>query len=337
MTEYVYIIQEREHLNAQKNIYKIGKTKRPPSERIKEYPKGSKPITFLLVNDCNECEKELKTEFIKKFIQRKDIGVEYFEGELDDIVDMFLQIAKTQYKDTILGKCVLLREENTGLLGYKIINVQWNEHTKNNIDAWKGNRIHDDDRVDEIYNAIKQGEYVPKNLHVAKSKDGTKYVCFDGNHRRHVFNRFLEEGTSHNVDIVIMDTNDDMAIHTCFKNLSKSLTIPEMLTGEIKKDIHEHIEKLFQKYKTLYKDFFKTSPMPHRPHINSSFFQEAVNRYCVKTNSSIEDIERLLIKKNNEYIEKSKDTNWRKQYKENVLEKCDKNKFYLFIDGTNFI
>ena len=46
------------------------------------------------VANCRETEKKLIQEFDKRFICRKDIGREYYEGEIIDMIDVFYNVAK---------------------------------------------------------------------------------------------------------------------------------------------------------------------------------------------------------------------------------------------------
>ena len=88
--EYIYLIQLREFVNSNQNIYKIGRTKQSNTKRFNTYPKNSKLFLLISVQDCIRIEKLIITYFKLKYIQRKDIGNEYFEGDhcimIDDIV-----------------------------------------------------------------------------------------------------------------------------------------------------------------------------------------------------------------------------------------------------------
>lgn len=57
MSNSCYIIQEREFINSKEEIYKIGKTEQYGLKRVKQYPKGSKIILFIEVENCHEFEK----------------------------------------------------------------------------------------------------------------------------------------------------------------------------------------------------------------------------------------------------------------------------------------
>ena len=92
MTEYVYMIQEREYKNT--NIFKIGKTIQLLHKRMNSYPKDSINIISIKIINCNDIEKCLIKYFSENFKQRTDIGTEYFEGDLDTLKNAFIKIAE---------------------------------------------------------------------------------------------------------------------------------------------------------------------------------------------------------------------------------------------------
>lgn len=81
MPEYIYLLQEREFIKTLENIYKIGKSKQENLKRIQNYPNGTELIIQSECDDCDIVEKELIKIFKEKFIQRTDIGTEYFKGD----------------------------------------------------------------------------------------------------------------------------------------------------------------------------------------------------------------------------------------------------------------
>lgn len=92
-SSYIYLIQEREFVNANQNVYKLGKTKQKNTKRASQYPKGSHLVLQKICDDCDQAEKSLITIFKNKFKQREDIGNEYFEGEQKDMIkeiDLFI-------------------------------------------------------------------------------------------------------------------------------------------------------------------------------------------------------------------------------------------------------
>ena len=80
-TQYIYLLQEREFTKTNENIYKIGKTKQENCKRFKDYPKGSILIIQVICENCDTIEKELIHLFKQQFMQRIDIGTEYFQGD----------------------------------------------------------------------------------------------------------------------------------------------------------------------------------------------------------------------------------------------------------------
>ena len=87
---FIYIIKEREFINSNQNIYKIGKTINP-KQRLGSYPKGSQVYLIQPCRDCDVAEREILKIFKYKFKERKDLGNEYFEG---DVMNMSMIIMK---------------------------------------------------------------------------------------------------------------------------------------------------------------------------------------------------------------------------------------------------
>ena len=78
--EYIYLIKEREFIKTEDEIYKIGRSSQYNAKRINQYPNGSIILLIIFCGNSGEIEKFLITEFKKLFKQRRDIGLEYFEG-----------------------------------------------------------------------------------------------------------------------------------------------------------------------------------------------------------------------------------------------------------------
>jgi len=93
--EYIYLLQEREFIRMNEPIYKIGKTTQDNHSRFFQYPKGSILLLQIICNDCSNNEKEIKKLFKNKYKQRKDYGIEYFEGDYNIMIkDIFNIISK---------------------------------------------------------------------------------------------------------------------------------------------------------------------------------------------------------------------------------------------------
>lgn len=62
---------------------------------MKSYPKDSDLIMSMLVEDINVAERSIIDSFDSKFIKRKDIGNEYYEGNINIIRKFFFEILNT--------------------------------------------------------------------------------------------------------------------------------------------------------------------------------------------------------------------------------------------------
>jgi hypothetical protein len=101
--QYIYLLQEREFIKTNENIYKIGKTTQQNNERFKQYPKGSILLLQSICSDCHLIEKELIKLFKENFKQRNDIGTEYFEGDLSNMIHTIIDLIKNDH--LIINKC----------------------------------------------------------------------------------------------------------------------------------------------------------------------------------------------------------------------------------------
>lgn len=87
-TNYVYLLQEREFINANQSVFKVGRTRQENSKRLKQYPKGSVLKLQITCNDCISLERQILAKFRSIFKQRTDIGSEYFEGSCDKMIEI---------------------------------------------------------------------------------------------------------------------------------------------------------------------------------------------------------------------------------------------------------
>ena len=94
---HIYIIQEREFVNTQQPIYKIGKSIKIVN-RMPSYPKNSLIYNIIYVPfNVNKIEKVLINECDKHFIQRSDIGREYYECDLESMMNLLSKLCTKLY------------------------------------------------------------------------------------------------------------------------------------------------------------------------------------------------------------------------------------------------
>lgn len=99
-TSFIYLIIEREYIKNKEDIFKVGKTTQKRLKRFDKYTNGSILLSYNRCNDCHTSETELIKLFKKKYKQRLDIGLEYFEGNHEDMIDDIYSIIKFK-KDKI--------------------------------------------------------------------------------------------------------------------------------------------------------------------------------------------------------------------------------------------
>jgi hypothetical protein len=109
---YIYVIHVREFINNGENIWKIGRTY-DILKRFAQYPKGSKLICCIFVNDEVQVEQVLKDDLKKYFVHRRDIGLEYFEAEQDDFINHVLRAISNVDKTTSLTDANLTNAKQT--------------------------------------------------------------------------------------------------------------------------------------------------------------------------------------------------------------------------------
>lgn len=110
---FIYIIYLREFINTNKDIYKIGCCE-DIDQRKRQYPKGSILLFTHFTTNYMEIETKVKKIFRNKYVERRDCGIEYFEGDhhemINDIFDIVKDIntyRKDEYKNEIVQKKTL--------------------------------------------------------------------------------------------------------------------------------------------------------------------------------------------------------------------------------------
>ena len=80
MAGSIYLLKLREFISTNENVYKIGRS-RKIMNRLNQYPRGSEILFVSRCSNIVRAEREILRLFKNQFIQRRDIGAEYFEGD----------------------------------------------------------------------------------------------------------------------------------------------------------------------------------------------------------------------------------------------------------------
>lgn len=83
----LYLIHEREFIKTKEHVYKIGRAI-DIRKRLLDYPNQSRLIFTMYTRKLDTVESELKKIFKQNFTQRKDIGTEYFEGNVHEMIQI---------------------------------------------------------------------------------------------------------------------------------------------------------------------------------------------------------------------------------------------------------
>ena len=95
-TNYIYLLKEREFIKTKEEIYKIGMTSKLNHVRFNQYPKGSVLLFQMICIDCKIIEKQIIKIFKETFINKKNIGSEYFEGNYEKMIDIIYSTIKNE-------------------------------------------------------------------------------------------------------------------------------------------------------------------------------------------------------------------------------------------------
>ena len=187
MAEYIYLLQEREFINLNKPIYKIGKTKQENLKRFSNYPKGSKLLLQIICNNCSYYEKQLLQKFKSNYELQLDIGYEYFKGNY-----------KKMIKDI-----------------YEIVN-DTNDDINHTYDINNTNYINDTDITNNtndiidtyekliIYTKIKTITLINKETFTGYLKLDNKWYYFENNKK---FNSYLKSLNNKNINTIKLSTD----------------------------------------------------------------------------------------------------------------------------------
>tara|TARA_B100000497_G_scaffold125791_1_gene163042 strand:- start:572 stop:1048 length:477 start_codon:yes stop_codon:yes gene_type:complete len=99
---YIYLLREREFLKTNEEIYKIGKTINIKN-RMPSYPKDSRLyLCFYCPSDIDAVEKHLISVLERICLRKRtDIGSEYFEGDVRELMANLLDYAHTQHYSSL--------------------------------------------------------------------------------------------------------------------------------------------------------------------------------------------------------------------------------------------
>ena len=197
---------------------------------------------------------------------------------------------------------------------------------------WSRNREPDKERIREITQYFEEGGYVPQIIHVAELPD-EGIVCYDGNHRREVFNL----SKSKIMCIVdVMFSASQMDVYKSFTALNKSVQLPAIYIDDMfdnGNQVKEEILHLVKCFENKYRPFVSASSRCHAPNFNRDCLIDNIYNIYKSFNGviGIKQLEVLLEKLNIEYSKGNICRN-HLHYKISTIEKCEKHNCWLFLE-----
>jgi hypothetical protein len=181
----IYLIQEREFINTNESVIKIGRTNNI-AKRFLQYPKGSLLLFSIYINptDLISMEKQLLYKFGGVFRARADIGREYFEGDINEMIKTIVNNVKdVKYDEKKQEDIVFIKKDPT---------IALMDYVNENRQILSNSIISSKYFYNEFLEYIKSKSYDLHMTHTKMSRDLSK--CYNVKHKVHRFESGVEQG-----------------------------------------------------------------------------------------------------------------------------------------------
>lgn len=134
---YLYLLQEREFVKSGEDVYKVGRTDRDVSDRLKEYPKGSRLLYCEHVprESVVRLEGEVLRSFRRKFRARCDVGAESFAGPWDEMVAAVREVISSDRRCAALSGDVTRRTGCASASEYDLVLARFLEKHEGRLEG----------------------------------------------------------------------------------------------------------------------------------------------------------------------------------------------------------
>jgi hypothetical protein len=141
--EGLYLLRLREFENNKENIYKIGRANNL-CNRMKQYPNGSVIYLMIECTDSKKHENKLINLFISKYTHNSMCGREYFNGNLDNMINDIINYIQKEMTETfckMIKKNIIIDKINKNMNTKKSFLQNELENKSNIIILKKNNSI----------------------------------------------------------------------------------------------------------------------------------------------------------------------------------------------------
>ena len=258
---HIYLIQTRESIRCDDNIYKIGRTTQDNFKRICSYPNGSQMIYHIVTSDVKEVEKKILELFKNKYRKSSDFGREYFEGSYQDMIDDIRKIVKLPKKFKYKRNNEYSLEKSKKKFNKVLKEFELKKNKKNKIKLickfcdkkFKGKKSYNNHTEVCLYQTlskifIKLNLFSNKMLNYFPNHMQKKIIS---NKKREAFNIFkqIQITIFHKKIIVLFEFTNDKNNFLYFKDITK--IIEEQKFKSIIK--HDTLQKILQENGAIFK------------------------------------------------------------------------------------
>ena len=149
ITNYIYLLHEREHIRTFENVYKVGMSRQPNLARFNNYPRGSILLFQMVCNDCKFVESIVLQVFNNRFNKCSFYGNEYFQGDNICMMKILYLIIANENK---IQQCALDRRSNyieSILKKHNIMDKVTTPVTNDDDNDYDNDHDNDDDNDDD--------------------------------------------------------------------------------------------------------------------------------------------------------------------------------------------
>ena len=99
---YIYLLQTKHSIDKNENVYKIGRTNQTNYKRILQYPNQTIVLHQTICSNSLYYEYQIIQFFKDKYIQIRDYGYEYFQGDCNDMINDINTIIKLPIEKNVI-------------------------------------------------------------------------------------------------------------------------------------------------------------------------------------------------------------------------------------------
>jgi len=150
MSQYIYLVRPARFLLTGESTYKIGKTTQTVIKYISTKYKDCELICVLKVLDCHTLETKIIACFDKLFLKRRDLGLEYYSGDVKTmrkVLELLNNLQEAEHETEKQLQSVVEHIKKVKLRNDKIAAVEILFNKDNNADEL--GKINGDDNVNE--------------------------------------------------------------------------------------------------------------------------------------------------------------------------------------------